>query len=214
MFFRFKEGLSGAGVARKRVGRATFIVSAMMLGFGAAPAHEGHDDAEPPMTQFPSQHLHSVSGGGLAFEAVMKYAPFEPGSAAELRMYLLSTADNRPVDGATIKGTLSEGASSQDVTFTPAVGGLPGSYTAEVTPSGGGPWSWLLDVTAGRQNDLIAVTGFTAGDAPGGGVTESQATLGYAPAVPPGNLLITGIAVAALVLGFGAGRLTARRTTA
>ncbi|MBI5154804.1 hypothetical protein HZA57_06165 [Candidatus Poribacteria bacterium] len=177
-------------------------------------AHEGEDHGAPALaTSAGESRFQSVSGTGTAFEAVLKYEPFVPGSSVPLTLYVLSLDSNRPVSEASITGTLSSGDLSADVEFKP--GTSAGAYTAAAAPGGSGPWSWLFDITADGGSDLIGVSGFAADASLG---TEPPGTAG---AASRSNLFpfpspVAAVAAGALLLvaGFGIGRATAKRGTA
>jgi len=201
---------------RKLPVRLSPIIAAVwLLRLGsAAVAHEGHQHAEPePAVAVPATgEALSVSGLGSSYEAVLKYPAFRAGNSVPVTLFLLSAVTNEPVGGATVKGTLSAGDSSVEVAFAEVEGGLAGDYRATVTPTGAGPWSWLLDITVGEEMDLIGIAAFSAGE-PSGAAPENGET--------PGThdhgaqmLGAVGAAVVALIAGVLLGRSTAGRATA
>ena len=196
--------------------RATVLLAALLFAFAAAlafpiPAHEGEDHGAPePVTVAASgETLLAVDGVGALFEAVLKHRPFARGETVAVTLYLISAETNRPMAEAAISASLSEGDQTLVVPFTPKPGGPVGAYSATLTPPTAAPMSWLFEVTADGESDLIGVTGFQARPLkahPAVGETSLQGD-GIAP--PRWALLI---AVGALLLGvaFAAGRLTAR----
>ena len=149
--------------------RATVLLAALLFAVAAAlpfpiPAHEGEDHGAPqPVTvAAPGEKLLVASGGGSVFEAVLKYRPFVRGEAVAVTLYLVSAETNRPLADASVNATLSEGDRSTAVAFAPKPGGPFGAYSATVTAETAAPMSWLFEVTADGESDLIGVTGFQA----------------------------------------------------
>jgi hypothetical protein len=190
---------------------------ALLLAFGAALsfpvlAHEGEDHGTPgPVgASVPGETLLAVSGGGPLFEAILKYRPFAPGDTVAVTLYLVSMETNRPVAEAMVSASLSEGDRSTNVVFAPRPGGPTGAYSATLIPTTAAPMSWLFDVTANGDADLIGVTGFQASS------PQSSPAIGETP--PQGDKtahprLAALVAVGALLLvaAFAAGRMTARK---
>lgn len=199
--------------------RATQKLGVMLLALGAALpfaafAHEGEDHGAPasPMTPAPGETRLAASGSGALFEAILKYRPFGPGEPVEVVAYLLSLETNRPVSHATVSASLSEGDQSATVAFAPKPGGPVGAYHAVVTPKTAAPMSWLFDVTADGNSDLIAITGFRARSPESGPGVEGVARAGQSSAATPQSVLGMGVIGAlGLVVAFIAGRLTARK---
>jgi len=197
--------------------RATVLLAALLFAFGAAlpfpiPAHEGEDHSAPqPVTvAAPGETLLVASGGGSVFEAILKYRPFVRGETVAVTLYLVSAETNRPLADATVNATLSEGDRSTAVAFAPKSGGPVGAYSATLTSATAAPMSWLFEVTAGSDSDLIGVTGFQASPPePASSVSES-APHRDGKALP---WLAMWFAVGALSLtiAFVAGRATARK---
>lgn len=199
--------------------RAALLFAALLLAFSAglplpAFAHEGEDHGAPqPVTVAASgETLLAASGSGSLFEAVLKYRPFTPGEMVAVTLYLVSAETNRPLADATVGATLSEGDRSTTVAFAPKPGGPVGAYSATLTPAPAEPMSWLFDVTAGTDSDLIGVTGFQASRLP-----HSDSTVGKILShgrwdVSPQHLAaLAGGGVLLLIAAFAAGRATARK---
>lgn len=198
--------------------RAALLFAALLLVFSAglpfpAFAHEGEDHGAPePVTVAASgETLLAASGSGSLFEAVLKYRPFTPGETVAATLYLVSAETNRPLADATVGATLSEGDRSTAVAFAPKSGGPVGAYSATLTPATAEPMSWLFDVTAGSDSDLIGITGFQASR-----LAHSDSAVGKISShgrweVSPQHLAaLAGVGVLLLVAAFAAGRLTAR----
>jgi len=198
--------------------RAALLFAALLLVFSAglpfpAFAHEGEDHGAPePVTVAASgETLLAASGSGSLFEAVLKYRPFTPGETVAVTLYLVSAETNRPLADATVGATLSEGDRSTAVAFAPKSGGPVGAYSATLTPVTAEPMSWLFDVTAGSDSDLIGITGFQASR-----LAHSDSAVGKISShgrweVSPQHLAaLAGVGVLLLVAAFAAGRLTAR----
>lgn len=206
--------------------KATFsklLLAGALSVFISAPlaAHEGEDHGAPEVAAPPQaagQLPPAASARGAEFEAVIKHLPLVSGREYPITVYLLDSSTNEPVEGAAMKGTLSSGELSQEVTFSEIAGGLAGDYQAVVKPSGAGPWSWLLDVTAGEKVDLIGVSAPSAAIAKGG---EDGAPSGAVASTSSGDhdhgggsLAIIAAAVVALIAGTLLGRGTARSVKA
>lgn len=197
--------------------RAILWLAVLLLALGAAlpvpaPAHEGEDHGAPePVTVAASgETLLAASGSGSLFEAVLKHRPFAPGETVAVTLYLVSAETNRPIADAAISASLSEGDRSTAVAFAPKSGGPVGAYSATVTAETAAPMSWLLDVTAGSDSDLIGIAGFQASrPEPASPAGESaprrdgKTFLGLAMWVAGGALSLT--------IAFVAGRATARK---
>jgi hypothetical protein len=198
--------------------RATLPFAALLLVFSAglpfpAFAHEGEDHGAPqPVTVAASgETLLAASGSGSLFEAVLKYRPFTPGETVAVTLYLVSAETNRPLADAAISASLSEGDRSTAIAFAPKSGGPVGAYSATLTPATAEPMSWLLDVTAGTESDLIGVTGFQASRLPHSDSTVGKISSHGRWEVSPQHLAaLAGGGVLLLVAAFAAGRLTAR----
>ena len=198
--------------------RATLLLAALLLAFSAALpfpafAHEGEDHGAPqPVTvAAPGETLLAASGGGSVFEAVLKYRPFVPGETVAVTLYLVSAETNRPLADATVNATLSEGDRSTAVAFAPKPGGPVGAHSATVTAATAAPMSWLFDVTAGTESDLIGVTGFQASSLQSDPAPYKKTSpLREWTVLPPLTVLLP-VAALLLVAAFAAGRLTARR---
>lgn len=197
--------------------RAILLLAALLLALGAAlpvpvPAHEGEDHGAPqPVTvAAPGETLLAASGGGSVFEAVLKYRPFVPGETVAVTLYLVSAETNRPLVDADVSASLSEGDRSTTVAFAPKPGGPVGAYNATVTAETAAPMSWLFDVTAGGDSDLIGVTNFQASSPEPASPVGESAPHRDGKALPR---LAMGVAAGALLLvaAFAAGRATARK---
>ncbi|MBI5593578.1 MAG: hypothetical protein HY881_24260 [Deltaproteobacteria bacterium] len=121
--------------------------------------------------------LRSLSGHGENFEVILKFSSFKPGSDVFLTAYVLNSATNEPILGATLSGSLSSGSESLPVVFTETPQTLPGAYAGKVTVLSDKPYSWLFDVSLGEKSDLVAIDGFKAGE-------DSGATPRPAPLEP------------------------------
>ncbi len=198
--------------------RATVLFAALLFAFGTAlpfpiPAHEGEDHGTPePVTVAASgETLLAVDGVGSRFEAVLKHRPFAPGETVAVTLYLISAATNRPIADAAISASLSEGDRSAAVAFAPKSGGPVGAYSATLTPATAEPMSWLFEVTAGSDSDLIGITGFQASRLPHSDSTVGKISSHGRWEVSPRHLAaLAGGGVLLLVAAFAAGRLTAR----
>ena len=198
--------------------RVTLLFAVLLLVFSAGLsfptfAHEGEDHGAPqPVTVAASgETLLAASGSGSLFEAVLKYRPFAPGETVAVTLYLISAETNRPMADAAISASLSEGDRSTAVAFAPKSGGPVGAYSATLTPATAEPMSWLFDVTAGAESDLIGVTGFQASPLQADPALNQKTTPhreGTAP-LPLTALLPVGALL--LVAAFAAGRATARK---
>lgn len=197
--------------------RAALLFAVLLLAFSVGLsfptfAHEGEDHGAPqPVTvAAPGETLLSASGGGSLFEAVLKYRPFAPGETVAVTLYLVSAETNRPLADATVGASLSEGDRSTTVAFAPKPDGPAGAYSATVTAETAAPMSWLLDVTAGTESDLIGVTHFQASP-----LQPDPALNKIAPhrkgtvSLPLTVLLPVGALL--LLAAFAAGRATARK---
>ena len=196
--------------------RATVLLAALLFAFAAAlafpvPAHEGEDHGapEPVTVAAPGETLLAASGSGSLFEAVLKYRPFVRGETVAVTLYLVSAETNRPLADATVNATLSEGDRSTAVAFAPKPGGPVGAYSATLTPATAAPMSWLFEVTADGESDLIGVTGFQARPPKAHPAVGETALQGDGIAPPRWAVLIA-IGALLLVVAFAAGRLTAR----
>ena len=197
--------------------RATLPFAVLLLVFSAGLsfptfAHEGEDHGAPqPVTVAASgETLLAASGSGSLFEAVLKYRPFAPGETVAVTLYLISAETNRPLADATVGATLSEGDRSTTVAFAPKPGGPVGAYGATVTAETAAPMSWLLDVTAGTESDLIGVTHFQARSLqPDPALNKSAPHRKGTVSLPPTVLLSVGALL--LIAAFAAGRATARK---
>lgn len=197
--------------------RAALLFAALLFAFAAALpfpafAHEGEDHGAPePVTVAASgETLLAASGSGSLFEAVLKYRPFTPGETVAVTLYLVSAETNRPLADAAVGATLSEGDRSITVAFAPKPGGPVGAYGATVTAETAEPMSWLFDVTAGTESDLIGVTHFQAGSLqPDPALDKSAPHRKGTVSLPPTVLLSVGALL--LIAAFAAGRATARK---
>lgn len=196
--------------------RATVLLAALLFAFAAAlpfpiPAHEGEDHGtpEPVTVAAPGEKLLVASGGGPVFEAVLKYRPFAPGEAVAVTLYLVSAETNRPLADATVNATLSEGDRSTAVAFAPKSGGPFGAYSATVTAETAAPMSWLFDVTAGAESDLIGVTGFQASPPEPASPVGKSAPHRDGKALPRLAMWVA-VGALSLTIAFAAGRLTTR----
>jgi hypothetical protein len=179
--------------------------------FSSGWAHEGEDHGAPVAVSVvgSGEMLLATSGGGAVFEAVLKYPPFAPGETVTVNLYLVSIDSNRPIVDATVNASLSEGDQSTAVAFSPKPGGPVGAYSATVAPKSAAPMSWLFDITAGSESDLIGVTGFQA-STPLAGMAAGQATAPHqSPPLPRALALWAGVGVLMLGIAFAAGRATA-----
>ena len=198
--------------------RTILWLAVLLLALGAAlpfpiSAHEGEDHGAPePVTVAASgETLLAASGSGSLFEAVLKYRPFVRGETVAVTLYLVSAETNRPLADATVSATLSEGDRSTAVAFAPKPGGPVGAHSATVTAATAAPMSWLFDVTAGTESDLIGVTGFQASSLQSDPAPYKKTSpLREWTVLPPLTVLLP-VAALLLVAAFAAGRLTARR---
>lgn len=200
--------------------RAAPWLAALLIACAAARsfpalAHEGedHGGSGPAAVSMPGNALLATSAAGALFEAVLKYPPFAPGETVSVTLYLVSVETNRPVADATVGASLSEGDQSVTVAFAPKSGGPGGVYSAAVTPATTAPMSWLFDVTAGDDTDLIGLTGFQASPPPsnpavGNPSLRRDGTASLRPAA------LAGVGAVLLIAAFVAGRLTARKGAA
>jgi hypothetical protein len=155
----------------------------------------------------------AVSGNGSLFDAVLKYRPFASGETVALTLYLVSAETNRPMANATVSASLSEGDRSLAVPFTPKPGGPVGAYSATLTPPTTAPMSWLFEVTADGESDLIGVTGFQSRPLkahPAVGETSLQGN----EIAPPQRAMLIAVGALLLVGAFVMGRMTARKEAA
>jgi hypothetical protein len=197
--------------------RAALLFAALLFAFAAALpypafAHEGEDHgaSEPVTAAVSGETLLAVSGSGSLFEAVLKYRPFTSGETVAMTLYLVSTETNRPLADAAVGATLSEGDRSTAVAFAPKSGGPVGAYSATLTPATAEPMSWLFDVTAGSDSDLIGVTHFQARSLqPDPALNKSAPHRKGTVSLPPTVLLSVGALL--LIAAFVAGRVTARK---
>ena len=196
--------------------RTILWLAVLLLTFGAAwpvpvPAHEGEDHGAPGSgtVAAPGETLLAASGSGSLFEAILKYRPFVRGETVAVTLYLVSAETNRPLADATVNATLSEGDRSTAVAFAPKPGGPVGAYSATLAPATAAPMSWLFEVTADGESDLIGVTGFQARPPKAHPAVGETALQGDGIAPPRWAVLIA-IGALLLVVAFAAGRLTAR----
>ena len=199
--------------------RTALLFAVLLLVFSAGLsfptfAHEGEDHGAPqPVTvAAPGETLLAACGNGSLFEAILKYRPFAPGETVAVTLYLVSAETNRPVADATVSASLSEGDRSTNVAFAPKPGGSVGAYSATLTPATVEPMSWLFDVTANGDADLIGITGFQASRLPHSNSTAGKISSHGRWDVSPQHLAaLAGVGVLLLVAAFAAGRLTARK---
>lgn len=196
--------------------RTILWLAVLLLALGAAlpfpiSAHEGEDHGAPePVTVAASgETLLAAIGSGSLFEAVLKYRPFAPGEAVAVTLYLVSAETNRPLADATVNATLSEGDRSTAVAFAPKSGGPFGAYSATVTAETAAPMSWLFDVTAGAESDLIGVTGFQASPPEPASPVGKSAPHRDGKALPRLAMWVA-VGALSLTIAFAAGRLTTR----
>ncbi len=187
--------------------QTAFLVVLASIGLmGPLSAHEGEDHGTPePVVAAPGETLLSASGSGLAFDAVLKYPPFSKGATVPLTLYVVSSETNRAVEGATVSASFSEGETSATVDFLPKSDGPSGAYTATVTSSSEQPASWLFDVAAGDDADLIAIGGFQptpVSDAP-----EAEAAHDHGDG-PPRLAVMISIGSLLVIGAFALGRMT------
>ena len=191
--------------------KLVFTSLALIASFGVADAHEGEDHGTPePFVAAPGEAILAATGGGAAFDAVLKYKPFAKGEQVSLTLYLVSLETNRPVGDAAVSASLSEGDKSTTVAFQPKVGGPVGAYSATVTPESDATMSWLFDMTAGSDSELIAIGGFRAVDkAPGKDVGDALPRAHESN--PPRMAILVSLGSLLAVGAFAAGRFTARK---
>jgi len=191
--------------------KSVLALTVFSASFGVLEAHEGEDHGTPePVVAVTGEALLAATGGGAAFDAVLKYRPFSKGEQVALALYLVSSETNRPVGDATVSASLSDGDKSTTVTFQAKEGGPVGLYSAAVTPDSDATMSWLLDVTAGSDYDLIAISGFKAGEPPPG--AEVSGTAHHAHDSDSGRrAILVSLGVLLLIAAFATGRFTARR---
>lgn len=197
--------------------RATVLFAALLFALAAALpfpilAHEGEDHSAPqPVTVAASgETLLAASGSGSLFETILKYRPFAPGETVAVTLYLVSAETNRPLADATVGATLSEGDRSTTVAFAPKPGGPVGAYGATVTAETAAPMSWLFDVTAGAESDLIGVTGFQASPPEPASPVGESAPHRDGKALPRLAMWVA-VGALSLTIAFAAGRATARK---
>ena len=190
--------------------RVVLAVAVFVASSGWVEAHEGEDHGTPePVVSIPGEALLAASGGGAVFDAVLKYRPFAKGEQVALALYLVSSETNRPVGDATVSASLSEGDKSTTVAFQPKADGPAGLYIATVTPKSDTTMSWLFDVAAGSDSDLIAIGGFKAGGKPPGEAVGTAAP--HAHDGPPGVAVFVSLSALLAIAAFAAGRFTARK---
>lgn len=192
----------------------SIVILALFVSVGAigrVEAHEGEDHGTPePVVAMPGEALLAAVGEGAAFDAILKYRPFEKGEQVAITLYLASSETNRPVSDASISGSLSDGENTTTIAFRAKEGGPPGAYSATATPGSDSAMSWLFDITAGSDSDLIAISGFKAGtnlSAPTVGATHSHAHASS----PPLIAVLVSLGVLLATAAFVAGRVTARK---
>jgi len=197
--------------------RAVPLLAALLLSLGVAlplptAAHEGedHGSPEPVAIAASGETLLAIGGVGSLFEAVLKYRPFVRGDAVAVTLYLVSAETNRPIADATVGATLSEGDRSVAVAFAPKLGGPVGAYSATVTAETAEPMSWLFEVAAGSDSDLIGITGFQTSRLPHSDSTVGKISSYGRWGVSPRHLAALAGGALLLVAAFAAGRLTAR----
>ncbi|MDQ5909191.1 MAG: hypothetical protein QG599_1285 [Pseudomonadota bacterium] len=221
------EPLGYTGGLKKLIKRGVFVnpclsltcKAALLLTLSAgwsfqALAHEGEDHStpEPVRVSVPGETQLAVSGNGSLFDAILKYRPFASGETVALTLYLVSAETNRPMAEAAISASLSEGDQTLTVPFTPKPGGPVGAYSATLTPPTAAPMSWLFEVTADGESDLIGVTGFQASRLPPSDSTVGKiASHGRWEVSPQHLAALVGGGVLLLIVAFVAGRLTARK---
>jgi hypothetical protein len=183
--------------------------AALLASSGVVDAHEGEDHGTPePVVSVQGEGLLAAAGSGAVFDAVLKYPPFGKGERVSVVLYLVSSETNRPVADATVIANLSEGDKSTTVAFQPNAGGPVGAYSATISPGSAVAMSWLFDVTAGSDSDLIAISGFKAGD----NAVGKQAGAHHSHDSGPPQVAVLIALGSLLVIGaFAAGRLTARK---
>ncbi len=198
--------------------RAILWLAVMLLALGAAwpvpvPAHEGEDHGAPGSVTVaaPGETLLAASGSGSLFEAILKYRPFVRGETVAVTLYLVSAETNRPLADADVSATLSEGDRSTAVAFATKPGGPVGAYSATVTAATAAPMSWLFDVTAGAESDLIGVTGFQASSLQSDPAPNKKTSPLREGAVLPPLTVLMPVGALLLIAAFAAGRATARK---
>lgn len=193
------------------------LLAAMLLTFGTllpfpVAAHEGENHgASLSTTAAPAETLLAVSGSGSLFEAILKYHPFAPDETVVVTLYLVSVKTNRPIADAAISASLSEGERTTTVSFTPEAGGPVGAYSATVVPTTTAPMSWLFDVTADNDADLIGVTGFQT--SPHESALAVGQTLSHDSdwTVLSQRAVLVTIGILLLIAAFATGRMTAHK---
>lgn len=192
----------------------TKVIIPLLLTLVAASgveAHEGEDHGTPePVVAVPGEALLSATGAGAAFDAVLKYRPFARGEQVALALYLVSSETNRPVGDATVNANLSDGDKSTTIAFQPKAGGPVGLYSATVTPESDVAMSWLFDVSAGSESDLIAISGFKAGAKPLGKEVGDVAAP-HTHDGPPQIAIFISLSALLAIGAFAAGRISARK---
>lgn len=174
-----------------------------------AHGDEDHGGGEEPMAQATGESMRTLSGQGLAFDAVLKYPPFAPGEKVPLTLYVVSHETNRPITGATIEASLSEGDSARTIEFFPAEKGREGVYSAIAMPASNASMSWLFDISTETELDLIPMSGFKAGK----DKVATQAAEGHhddATETTPMLAILISLGALLTIGAFAAGRLSAR----
>ena len=143
--------------------QAVAILACLIFGSSSrAIAHGDEDHGAPAVAADPASSMLAIEGRGASFEGVLKFEPFLPGEQTEPTLFLLLLETNKPITGAEVKATLSEGTGSTDIMFAARKGGPAGAYTATTTIPDAKPRSWLFEVTSGDNYDLIGLSGFQA----------------------------------------------------
>lgn len=173
-------------------------------------AHDGVDHGTPePVLPSSGHTLMAATGSGSSFEGILKYKPFIKGDKVELTLYLVSMESNRPITGATVSGSLSEGDKSTAVAFQSKANGPAGAYAATAIPSSDATMSWLFDVSAGSDSELIAIGGFKSGGAISNNTTASA--MHTNSDAPPAIAVIASVGTLLVIGAFAAGRFSARK---
>lgn len=194
---------------RQRSPIAASLLALLCLLTVPVHAHEGEDHGTPePVVAVPGTPLVGIGGSGSLFDAVLKYRPFAKGENVDVTLYLVSSETNRPIAGAAVAASLSEGDDSTSVEFRPAEGGPAGAYAATVSPGTDEAMSWLFEVTAGDDYDLIGVTGFRASEHVQ--ATQDAPHHDHAP-VSRSVAVAASLGVLLAAAAFAAGRVTARK---
>lgn len=170
----------------------------------AAGALEGEEQGKPAVVSLGAGATGalSVSGFGEAFDLTLIYAPFSPGEAVELNIFLANLETNRPVSNAELKLTLTGPETEVSIIPVP-VADSPGEYRAEVSVATDADYSFFVEVSTEDNFDLFSVDGFT----PPGPQEETQ---GDSSSFSLGDYQVFFVLAGFIIVGLGAYSLGAR----